>query len=320
MRPIAEEIGDVEHRDQQGSRQRCAPSETSAARTAVVTGASCPPTQPCIRCSAEARRSRGTPTSFSRASMTSTAPSGRLMNLRVETAEERADVSATGHRRQIVDHPQCVMRRQRLQDAEVEGRAADAVARQRETHDRLLWQGDVVSDCRGAASIKLPFRSLTMSRAAPRAARPSRADAASGCRAARRSDAAALIGRSVLADDIGGPLGEHIDVGGDEESRYLRKRRGVDHAKPAGPAHAETPVQHRHRISIRSDRTTARRVVAPGLLLDERAQFIVRRVVAARQHFCGTGRLAARKLPDELDRLRPGPGDRPASTSLPSLK
>src|SRR4051812_25781265 len=74
-------------------------------------------------------------------------------------------------------------------------------------------------------------------------------------RADRHDAALAAVG---AAEDIGGSLGQHIDVGRDEESGYLGKRRGVDDAKPLGTAHTEVPVQHCHRVTVRSDRATAR--------------------------------------------------------------
>src|SRR5262249_59182734 len=84
----------------------------------------------------------------------------------------------------------------------------------------------------------------------------------SGGRSGRRE--AAILVAVRAGDDIGGSLGKHVDIGGDEEPGYQRKNRGVDDAKPADATHAETAVQYRHGIAARSDRTTAPPRVAHG--------------------------------------------------------
>src|SRR4029079_2997614 len=62
----------------------------------------------------------------------------------------------------------------------------------------------------------------------------------------------------------------------------LGKYRCVDDAQAAGPVNVEAAVDDRHRIVGRSDPATARRVVAPCVVLDEPAY------LAGRAH-AGTG-------------------------------
>src|SRR5207253_9184788 len=64
-------------------------------------------------------------------------PAGRARGPRVEPA---GDVAAAGHGRQVVDMAQQVEVRQRLQYAQVEGRAADAAAGKAES-DQICVRG-----------------------------------------------------------------------------------------------------------------------------------------------------------------------------------
>src|SRR5579885_31713 len=81
------------------------------------------------------------------------------------------------------------------------------------------------------------------------------------------------ISACVFGDDIGGLLADHINGGHNEIAWDAGEDGGVDDAQSADSAHSKPAVENGHRIVAGSDFVGAGGVMAPGLVLDELAQF-----------------------------------------------
>ena len=61
-------------------------------------------------------------------------------------------------------------------------------------------------------------------------------------------------------------LADHVDRRDNEQARYAREYRGVDHAQALRATHPEAAVYHRHPVGFWTDRVAAGGMVAPGLV------------------------------------------------------
>jgi len=83
-------------------------------------------------------------------------------------------------------------------------------------------------------------------------------------------------------DDIGGLLADHVDGKSDVHARNLGEDGSIHNTETINTANAELTVKNSHRIVVSTDRSSARSVMTPSLVLDELLQVLLGRDVGGR--------------------------------------